>query len=202
MQEKDFFNQLKSGYFDLISDKYPFPSPYRGDREIRAIVLGADPTKIINQKDPVRFEKVFGLENENSPYWRGIRSNLEQISKDFEEHIYVQNVCRNYFTKETSNNKAWTEIARNHWIPFLAKELDELFDVEVPILMTTEFILHAALKDENKKYNAATIYRDNIAIFKEENLFGRELYALYRHQEYALSKKITYCDFLRSKLVN
>jgi hypothetical protein len=192
--EYDLLKELHTLFPDIVSPIYPFPTPVVGKNEIKAIVLGADPTHLIDKKPEV-FKEVFGLEEDNSPYWRAMAKNLKVISLD-QQYVYVQNLCRNYFLQETSKNKYWKQIARDYWAPFLKQELDTLFKPDVPILMTTEFILHAVLKDTKKKIKASEIYSKLITISKEDNLLGRELIAFYRHPKYALPNWSNYNEFV------
>jgi len=186
MNEKDLLSQLQLKY-EVVKKLYPFPKPFIGVEKIKAIVLGADPTHIVNGK-PKKLDMVFQLNNVKSPYWRSVQNNINQLEGLTLENLYVQNLCRNYFNKETSQNDDWIEIARNNWVPFLKEELDNKFDRSVPILMTTEFILHSILKDKNKSLKAKDIYTNCITISPNENLLGRELIAFYRHFYYSFNK--------------
>lgn len=199
MSEKDLFKRLLKEYPDLIYDRYPFPEPYIGDGQIKAIVLGADPTHIIDGA-PKTLHTVFGLNSEGTPYWNSIWRNIEHISNLSMSNLYVQNVCRNYFTRETSQNKKWLTIARNYWIPYLKIELNNQFDKEIPILMTTEFILNSSLINKEKKIKAKDIYSKHIVIVGTNNLFHRSLLAFYRHPRYSLKNWPAYQDFIASRL--
>jgi hypothetical protein len=199
MNEKELLSQLQLKY-EVVNKLYPFPKPFIGVEKIKAIVLGADPTHIINEK-PKPLDMVFQLNNLKSPYWRSIQANINQIENLTLSNLFVQNLCRNYFNKETSKNPKWIEIARYNWTPFLKKELDNKFDKSVPILMTTEFILNSVLIDENKRLKAKDIYTNCITIPSEYNLLRRELIPFYRHYYYSLKKEEwkEYLLFLNSK---
>ncbi len=84
MREQEILSQLVDDFPDFVSPRYPFPGPYIGSGEIKAIVLGADPTRIVGG-NPQPFNMVFELDNERSPYWRGIGKNialLEGVTRD------------------------------------------------------------------------------------------------------------------------
>lgn len=201
MNPTELVVKLVSRYGELIFTEFDIPEAHKGRGEIKAIVLGADPTHIVGDY-PKKLDKVFGLENgETSPYWRGINKNLRQIGLSLDD-IYVQNVCRNYFDRETSKNEKWEEIASNYWIPLLKAELDSRFDLRIPILMTTQFILWAALERTSKKIKANTIYYEHKYIPGENNKFRRALFALYRHPYYSLAKPelIPYKNFLIERI--
>jgi len=202
MNEIELFNKLLIEFPNWIYNKYPFPSPYNGKDKIKVIILGADPTQIIDGI-PKHFETVFDLDNwDKSPFWNMIRLNINLIPNLAKENIYVQNVCRNYFRQETTKNKKWNTIAREYWIPFLKLELDKLYSSKIPILMTTEFILQASLINTKRKINAENIYRNQLTIPQEENLFSRELLAFYRHPKYSLKNWPSYTEFISKRIEN
>jgi hypothetical protein len=198
MTEIDVLKSLLKEYPNTVHPRYPFPEPFIGNGDIKAIILGADPTRIV-AGEPQQFSMVFELDNPKSPYWRGIGDNINQIPGLSMENVYVQNLCRNYFTKETSENPDWIEIARKYWIPFVSQELNVLFKPSVPILITTQFILQACLTNK-EKIRAKDIYESNRVISASENLFGRELLALYRHPYYSLKRWTGYREFLSGKV--
>lgn len=202
MSEYEILNGLVKNFPELIHNIYPFPATFTGNDKIKAIVLGADPTHIVNG-EPEQLEKVFQLNKpKSSPYWRSMNTNIAQIANLSLDNLHVQNVCRNYFTKETSKNKDWVHIARNYWVEHLKEELDSKFDKEIPVFMTTEFILHSLLIDDYIKIKAKDIYQNCITIKKEDNLLARELIAFYRHPKYSLSNWNNYRDYISSKIKN
>ena len=199
MNPQTVVDQLSEKYKSLIWKSYPLPKAYIGNDNIKAIILGADPTHIVNQV-PVQITKVFDLDNPKSPYWRGINRKLQMIRGLSINNVHVENVCRNYFTIETSKNKNWVKIARENWIPFLKKELDMHYPVEVPILITTEFILNAIIIDIKKTISASTIYKECLLIEGEMNLLNREIIAFYRHPYYSLKRWPEYSKFIAIRL--
>lgn len=198
MTEKDILNKLLKKYPKQVTDIFPFPKVHHGKGEIKCIILGADPTHLVENK-PKPLQMVFGLNNEKSPYWNTIKRNIKHLENITMDNIYVQNLCRNYFTIETSRNKSWAEIAKNYWVHFLKIELDNLFEPEIPVFMTTEFILNSVLINQ-KPYKAFDIYSKLISFSKAENLLSRELIAFYRHQNYALKNWNLYTKFIKGKL--
>lgn len=88
-----------------ISGEKMLPKHYCCDDKdnVKAIILGCDPT---NTKKEYEFETVFGLRNTDEDeygnlFFRDIYENLKSIGLN-KSNIYVQNLCRNYFVKETS----------------------------------------------------------------------------------------------------
>lgn len=78
--EYDLLKELHTLFPEIVSPIYPFPSPVVGKNGIKAIVLGADPTHLIDKKPEV-FKQVFGLEKVNSPYWRAMAKNLHFVEQ-------------------------------------------------------------------------------------------------------------------------
>ena len=194
MNEFQILSEIKIKYPpDIYDGFFPFPSPFRGQKQIKVIILGTDPGNCINGKT-IRFNYVFGLENRESPYFKQILKNLCLLKNfDFDE-IYIQNVCRCYFKVDTYKNKYWNEIARKYWLPLLKQELDFLFEPRIPVFITTEKILDIIM---DKKINASRIYKENIIIEKEENFLTRRIIAFYRHQRYDLNNWPEYLKHLQ-----
>lgn len=198
IMETDILSIISTTFKGYISNTYPFPNPFKGKSTIKAIVLGADPTHIVNG-NPIPVQIVFGLNNQKSPYWRRISKNLSHISNLTLDNLYVQNLCQNYFTCETGKNKCWTKIAREYWIPVLKLELDNLFPMNTPVLMTTEFILKSCLNDPKVHCKAEYFYTNCRTVSESENLLERELIPFYRHPHYSLNKWQNYKDFIQEK---
>ena len=194
MNEFEILQEIKKQYPDVYDGYYPFPAPFRGDKKIKAIMLGTDPG---NQSTGAikRFPVVFGLSTPDSPYFRAMKTNIDQLNDLELNNLYIQNVCRSYFTCDTSKNKHWKSIAKNLWLPHLKQELDFLFDPDIPILVTAEIILEVILKDQQKP-GAEDIYKNTIFFSKEENYLNRTVLAFYRHQKYALTKWPEYANEL------
>ena len=198
MNTLDLTRELKSNFPELIDTSHELPGPFTGTGKIKAVILGADPTHIIDGL-PRKISKVFDLDDEKSPYWKGIKKNLNTIEGLSMDNIHVENLCRNYFSCETSKNKSWVEIARNYWAPFLRDELDKKYSKDIPVLITTQFILFAILAEGQQKMNAETIYKSNKFFKPAENLLNRDVFAFYRHWSYSLKKKDNYARFLSTK---
>ncbi|KAB2878057.1 hypothetical protein F9K33_14525 [bacterium] len=188
------FEKLKEEFPDSIKDVFPWPEPYcRNLKKVKAIVLGADPSYYPKYGEIFKsFQFVFEMEmydkRESNPYFDKILNNLELIGLDLDT-IYVENVCRNYFTKTTyEHSKAWKEAAKV-WIPHLKDELDRKFpDMNIPVLMTTEIIYESLLDEQSDKLDAVALYENPklVPIAAENNALARPLIPLYRHPQYTL----------------
>lgn len=175
-----------------ISGKYvpreELPKEYNGKGELKAFLLGCDPGNRSSNGEPIFFKKVFGLENENSMYFKpNFDKNLKQVNLLL-DNLYVQNLCRNYFKIETYKQRRgeWKKCARL-WIPLLKKELD-LIDRsgEIPVLISSEIILEVLLFD--KKPDCETIYKTGIIFNEDTNFLSRNLIAFFRSPKYRLNK--------------
>jgi hypothetical protein len=155
-----------------------FPSELSGKLPIRAVVLGTDP-------DKMKLSQVFALEQgEESPYFLSTFKNLKEVSLKLNE-VYVQNLCKNYMTESTAQNKKWLKIAEL-WIPFLQKELSE-FDEEIPILLTACILSDALCYKKVRRGKAGDYHYEHCEfIAPDENKLGRLLIPFYRHPKYSL----------------
>ena len=177
-------HQLFSAYY--LKANF-LPEPFFQDISlVKAIVLGADPSNPQGNT----FKYVFGLEKgENAPFFIKILDNLKHIGLDL-SNIYVQNLCRNYFTKVTDENPYYKDVAKEFWLPILKEELDNLFPADIPVFVTTwqvmEVIAPSARKFRNRK---SAIFREGVA-FKENEL-NRTAFALIRggHGYYNLDRE-------------
>ena len=195
-----FFNEIKM-HPDLANeirfDLTEFPNPFIGKNKIKAILLGADPTNdgIKTDKGLKQLETVFGIGSEYEKYFfapQMINLNALEIDKD---SLFIQNVCRNYFIKQTGNNKEWNTIAEL-WTKHLKEEINEYPDI--PVLVTAEKIMKVLTKT---KIKASGLYKnpeEHLPLWSES--LQRNVYPLYRHPGYYLSNNSNYKNFLKTNL--
>lgn len=198
MTDKEIIQHLHSKFGDSIREIDTLPKAHKGS-ELKAILLGADPTNNGLKKGDkqIILKTVFGI-GEYDVFFRPQLANLKAIGLS-KEKLYIQNVCRNYFNKETSKNKQWSEVAKI-WLSFLKEELDGIDpERKLPALVTSEVIMKVLVSETIGK--ARDIY-DNCLWYKSEKL-DREVFALYRHPAYSLLSKnnIKYTDFLKEKII-
>ena len=138
-------------------DIYTFPRPYyKNIKDVKAIVLGADPSNPQNKT----FEFVFGLERQDkSPYFFSILNNLRFLRLNL-DNTYVENLCKNYFTKVTDENDLYIHIADKFWLPQLKIELDNFFSNTIHVLVTSWKVLEVIVPQSIRyKKRAKDIYR-------------------------------------------
>lgn len=250
----DISKAIKEKYADIYVDK-TIPEAFcvnslNCNHNIQAIVLGADPSN----NSGLSFETVFALSTKDEELVRERFKGWNKYKKIFyyadgayigylgniyenilalglnKSNLYIQNLCRNYTTKETSKffsrgdsikniedielrkqriklemlNNRWVNLA-SEWINSIKNEFNE-FDPQckIPVFITTEYLLLPLIEIENIEYikNPEDYYNNNFIIPKERNLLGRTLVPLYRHDKYKLSKNIRYKDFIKNNILS
>lgn len=172
---------LRGRYGSEVLDTVPFPKPAFVDRaKVKAIYLGCDPSNMRNDK----FDFAFALEGTNPRYNQFISShqkNLNTIDLKW-NNLYVQNLCLNYFQKETSKNlKLWKQTVREFWTYQLYNELS-IFPSTIPVLLTAQYLLEVLAFGGYEKIPAIDFYecRSPIPVPADKNLLGRPLIPFYR----------------------
>lgn len=164
-----------------VSDSLTWPNAYcQNSSNIKAIVLGCDPSNRHNRN----LKYAFGIETESlllKQFFAGIQKNMAVIGLSL-ENVYVQNLCQNYFEKETSKNPGWEEAAKV-WIPYLKTELDQLpLSKEVPVFLTAAPLYQVLTVDGIKNYKPRELYTrpELLPIKASDNYLDRPLFPLYR----------------------
>lgn len=197
-----FFNEIKK--YPTIekycrTDLTKLPLPYSGKGKLKAIILGADPTNdgIKTDKCLKQLETVFGIGSEYEKYFFAPQMvNLKAIKLN-KDNCYIQNLCRNYFTVQTTENKHWKDIAKI-WLPFLADELSAL-DFDIPVFVTAEKIMKVLCPEVP---TATDVYNKchKLTFFSKD--LNRNVFPLYRQPTYYLSKNWPeYKEYLK-QLIN
>ncbi len=176
--------------FCLNDAQYPLPKPYCfNHKNVRAFVVGADPSNFSDAGSPVVLDTVFGIGSGDARYFNGYLCNLKQVGLNL-ENIYVQNLVRNYLSFETSKKPAvWRKFAEL-WIGALREEFRRIDPtMKIPALITAEAIYEFLLLEASEKHAAITFYecRVPIPIPKEKTKLGRPVVPLYRHPRYRLA---------------
>lgn len=174
------------------------PKPYcNNPGKVKAFVLGCDPTaftrderlKPVGQRKHIELDTVFDI-GRDLRYFAGILNNLKEIGLS-QDDVYVQNLVSDYLEEESSKNKEWIRIAQRY-IPGLIEEFDKIDPSRnTPVLLTSELLYRALLKDGMKKVSARDFYelKAEIPIPPDVNELGRPLIPFYRHRAYALGDK-------------
>ncbi len=166
--------------------------------EIKAFVLGCDPTAFDKNQDRLEFEYVFDL-GKDQRYFAGVLNNLELIGLSIND-IYVQNLITDYQEKETGKNKEWNKIAKQS-IPARKMEFDSIDKSgSIPVFLTSEILYNVLLVQGVQKYKAQEFYvmEASLPILASYNLLNRPLFPLYRHFRYKLNEHKSYLIYLQS----
>lgn len=185
IKEKELIGKLQSQYKEYLYEKYTIPKPYFEKlNDVKAILLGSNPLAV---GEMAGVDYVFNLGNFNSSQgqsliFSNIYKNMEAVGLDLKD-IYAQNLCKNYFVNLSVHDDKWVEIA-SLWAMVLKKELDILFDENIPVLVTAPWILKPLYEDvKASKY----YYENKEFIDAEDNKLGRTLIPFFRQAEFSLS---------------
>lgn len=165
-------------------------------KNVKAIILGTDPSNFSNNGKTVIMTHVFDLQNSRAHYFNNINNNIRMLGLN-KESIYVQNVVRNYMTKESPDNKLWFDFAEL-WKPILMEDLDKLDPkMELPVFATAECILNVLLNfPDEQKIPANKYYNDRIIVHPEENYLGRNLIPCFR-RNFKYSEFPLYVEYIK-----
>lgn len=173
--------------------KNPTPPKPHIPKNLRAFVLGCDPTAFFDKEKKVlrEFRMVFGLDKDRR-YFAGILSNLEALGLGLDD-VYVQNLVTEYLGKETSNNKKeWRQKARES-VGDRKKEFD-LVDPsgKIPVFLTSYLLFEVLLNEGLKRKKAKELYDGIEIIPASSNQLNRPLVPLFRHYTYGYKYKLEY----------
>lgn len=153
--------------------------------QVRAIVLGADPSNFSDKGNRKILTKVFGIGDGDPRYFQGILKNLKEVGLGL-ENIYVDNLIQDYLDFESSYYKLWEPVARKN-IPDCLARLDSIDKKrKLPVFLTTEVLYKVLINTQ--PISAAQLYSqpELIPISAELNELIRPLIPFYRHQDYSM----------------
>ena len=177
--------------------EYPLPEPYKPIGEIKAFILGADPSNFTDNNQTRKISYVFDIGNDKR-YFNSINQNLSEIDLTI-ENIYVENMVRNYMDKETQANTKW-ELFADKWLPYIKQEFDKIdADRKLPVFITAEIILKFLSNNPFELGIPRDYYNGfrKIPILPSQNKLERNLIPFYRHSFYSLKKQ----EFYRDKII-
>ena len=166
--------------------------------QVKAFVLGCDPTNFSDNGSTVVLDYVFGIGQDNR-YFKDILNNLNQIGLHLED-IYIQNLIPHYLEEETSRNRHWQAKAKG-FISERKKEFDRIDKKgKKPVFLTSELLYEVLLLHGETKVKAKELYNFTapVPIPPEDNLMERPLIPLYRHKDYKLEKHQNYLQHIKA----
>jgi hypothetical protein len=193
---------LSTTYLNI--KEYPLPKAYCPDdnSNIKAFILGTDPSNFSDNKQTKLVEYVFDL-GKDKRYFNSINQNLNEIGLRL-ENVFVQNMVRNYMNKETSSNPYWDPYAEI-WIPYVKQEFDSIDPHrKLPVFLTAHCILKILLLNPSDLGIPSDYYLGlrEIPILPAQNKLERNLIPFYRHSFYSLKHRETYRDKIKEMLRN
>lgn len=184
--DKELLVELIEQFPENIKPVESFPKSYPEivfPEKIKAIYLGCDPTN--KHLDDLAY--VFALVDTPQVFKGFVTTHTNQLKALglTWDDVYVQNLCRNHFFKETSKNlRVWKKAAVGYWIDNLKDELNDLKIPEsIPVLLTSKYLFDVLVSDKTlKKKSAREFYlgKETIPVPASKNLLGRPLIPLYR----------------------
>lgn len=204
-------NESLPGQIDLTKQ---IPMPYWNNEKdvskVKAIYLGCDPTNTVKN---IQFEYAFAHGTSDPGFKRFITQHENQLTSiglnwDL---VYTQNLCQNYFTSETAKNKIWKQAAQAIWIDELNNELNKLFVIDIPVLLTSQLLLDVLLNDNllemgkrPARYDAMKFYtgETNIPIPSGQNKLRRPLIPVYRGRNPQTGKSYMLSNDMHPAYVN
>ncbi|MCH8034802.1 MAG: hypothetical protein IH950_13730 [Bacteroidetes bacterium] len=180
--EKEIIDELQTLFGNEVLDVTPFPKPYYKDiSNVNAIYLGCDPSNQHSHNLPYAFALESNMKIFNN-FLNTHSSNLFQVDLNWKS-VYVQNLCQNYFRKETFKNLPIWKPATKLWIPRLKKEL-QIFNIDIPVFLTSSYIYDLLVSSKWKKYKPKQFYtcEIEIPIPETENLLERPLIPFFRNR--------------------
>jgi hypothetical protein len=191
--------------FEKFSNGGQFPFPHIPAGNIKAIILGADPTNPAKDKIEYVFDLNPDASRRNRQYSWIIESNLNSIGLTW-DNVYAQNLCKNYFNDVTSKQKSNWLLASKVWLEELRHELDIVRGISqnIPILATTNYITMAMIKLPGLYQEPATYYgkehRIHVPLHADQCELERPLIPFYRSTRYYLKnkKRTAYREYISS----
>jgi hypothetical protein len=162
------------------------PSPFcYNPKQVKAIVLGADPSNFSNRGNRKILTKAFGIGDGDARYFQSILKNLKEVGLGLED-IYVDNLIQDYLEFESSNYKLWEPVARTN-IPNFLDRLDTIDKKrKLLVLLTTEVLYKVLTNSDFISAEQFYSHPENIPVAPESNKLKRPLIPFYRHQDYSL----------------
>lgn len=221
--------QLEQIYGDHIVKKQGMTNAYCKDySKVKAIVLGSDPSipKINELSEEKYLSSAFALDSKDDAIikeaYNGRRMNLWDSTIGCNvlelgltlDDLYVQNLIKFSLKHETGwywktkmgdkkhekRKQIWVQIAKSQ-VNSLKSELDLLFSKNIPVLLTTGYLLEPLVNDpELLLYTPDHYYQEKLFISSYKNQLDRTLILMSRHNTYRLRKHPEYCRVIKKRL--
>ena len=179
------------------------PKPFCFNKSnIKAFVLGADPTNFSESGKRVELDYVFGI-GQNPNYFRVLLKNLNEIGLHLED-LYIQNLLPEFQEKETGDNVNYVQDASQN-AKTIARELNKIDpSKKIPVFVTAYDVYKAVLNEGAIIYKPVQLYNfeTEIPIPVGQNKLDRPLIPLFRHDKYRYEKWPKYKNFVLKLIEN
>lgn len=136
------------------------PAPYVGEKEIKLIIIGQDPT-VRNENSRKYVTTVLNLNKENGALFNYINEISESLNCDIHENVYATNLLKCFFTLPPASVKNLVSDQTHYWLPLLLKEI-ALYP-EAKIITLGEPLFKSLVSLGSKKVNKYWAYCGNTA---------------------------------------
>ena len=157
-------------------------------RQVKAFVLGADPTNFSKDRKRVDLYFAFGI-GQNPNYFRVILQNLNEVGLHLED-LYIQNLLPEYQEEETGKNENFKHKASEN-AKAIAIEFNAIDPVKkLPVFITAEDVYKAVLNKDEIGFKAEELYnlKTEIPFPPDLNKLRRPLIPMFRHDKYRYAK--------------
>lgn len=212
---KEIFEKLVTdpdlGHY--VDATYPVPAVYRGQGEIKLVILGQDPT-VKNVKSRALIKTVLNLDR-SSHLQRYLSGICQGLGLDLDQNVYATNYIKNFFVRPPTQIEEINilETFSPFWLPLLRDELSQF--PSVPLITLGQPLLRAVI-NENVSPNVRDYWgyrpdwktgRSGEYSFLEpgENILSRQIFP-FPHQpsmrkRFYLEKMDQYTDFVKGHLL-
>lgn len=167
------------------NERNKVPQPFCFNKsQVKAFVLGADPTNFSKDRKRVDLYFAFGI-GQNPNYFRKMLLDLNQVGLHLED-LYIQNLLPYYQDKETGENENFKHKASEN-AKAIAIEFNAINPVKkVPVFITAEDVYKAVLNEDEIGFKAEELYslETEIPVPPNRNKLKRPIIPLFRHDKY------------------
>jgi hypothetical protein len=177
------------------------PKPFVfNKKQVKAFVLGADPTNFSDRGKPIELTYAFGI-GQDARYFRDILENLNKLGLHLED-VYIQNLLPEIQQQVTTGNKKFVNDAGAN-ATAIAAEFNKIDPSrKLPVFITAEKLYEAVMNKKNNIPSCSSYYslETNSPIGATENKLGRPAIPLFRNRNYKLEHWPEYTKYIRSIL--
>lgn len=185
------------------SERNRVPQPFCLNKsQVKAFVLGADPTNFSKDKKRVELYFAFGI-GQNPNYFRVPLQNLNEVGLHLED-LYIQNLLPDYQDKETGKNENFKHKASEN-AKTTAKDFNKIDPSKrIPVFITAEVVYKAVLNEDEIGFKAKELYslETEIPVPPSRNKLKRPIIPLFRHDKYRYTNWPKFKEHVMNSLID